>query len=133
MDRANVRVVAALGERRYWGMLRAADVMVGNSSSGLIEAPAAHLPVVNVGRRQRGRMRHPMTLDVEPVAEKIRDAIRTACGATFRDELRGAEPLYPVGPAWPIVLEILAGWVPPRPPVKRFEDWPEPPAPGAGS
>ena len=57
-DRPRRVAVAALGERRYWGLLEIADAMLGNSSSGLIEAPVVRLPVVNVGDRQAGRRRY---------------------------------------------------------------------------
>src|SRR5262249_46594533 len=51
---ANARVVKDLGPADYFGMMAASAAMVGNSSSGLIEAPSFALPVVNVGNRQRG-------------------------------------------------------------------------------
>ncbi len=50
-------LVDALGTRRYYSLLALADAMVGNSSSGILEAPTFSLPVVNVGERQRGRLR----------------------------------------------------------------------------
>lgn len=120
--RPDVVLVRSLGERRYWALMHAADVMVSNSSSGLIEAPAAHLPVVNVGDRQRGRLRHPMTLDVPPDAEQIRAALATATAPGYRAALREAAPVYPPGPCWPRILEILVGWRPPDPPRKPFVD-----------
>ncbi|MBI5202074.1 MAG: UDP-N-acetylglucosamine 2-epimerase (hydrolyzing), partial [Elusimicrobia bacterium] len=51
------RLFDSLGQRRYWSLLRQADVMLGNSSSGVLEAPYFALPVVNVGDRQGGRIR----------------------------------------------------------------------------
>ena len=118
------KVTQSLGERRYWGLMRTADVMVSNSSSGLIEAPAAALPVVNVGDRQKGRLRHPMTLDVGPSAEAICAALQEATAPGFRRALRESVPLYPKGPAGPKILEVLAAWDPPRPPRKVFVDAP---------
>lgn len=54
-----------LGQRRYTSLLRVASLMVGNSSSGLVEAPVFSLPAVNVGMRQAGRMRASNVLDVD--------------------------------------------------------------------
>jgi UDP-N-acetylglucosamine 2-epimerase (non-hydrolysing) len=61
-------VVEALGEQRYWGLMRIADAILGNSSSGLVEAPALDLPAVNVGDRQEGRRREANVIDVPPQA-----------------------------------------------------------------
>src|SRR4029078_4179866 len=59
--------VEALGERRYFGLMRVCDAMLGNRSSGIIEAPVRGLPVVNSGERQKGRLRAANVIDVEPV------------------------------------------------------------------
>lgn len=122
VDRPTARVVRSLGERRYWGLMRIADAMVSNSSSGLIEAPAAFLPVVNVGDRQKGRLRHPMTLDVPPSADAISRALDKALDPEFRDRLRAAPALYPQGLAGPRMLDLLADWSAPRPARKSFVD-----------
>src|SRR5207247_2822634 len=65
------RLVPSLGERLYLSLLSHADVMIGNSSSGLIEAPSFGLPVVNIGARQRGRLRGANVIDVAPSREEI--------------------------------------------------------------
>ena len=70
----------SLGQLKYLSLLKNADVMVGNSSSGLIEAPSFELPVVNIGDRQLGRIRAENVLDVreceiEPIAAVIKKAI----------------------------------------------------------
>lgn len=70
---------ASLGQRRYFSLLRHADVMAGNSSSGLLEAPYFGLPAVNVGDRQKGRLRLGNVIDVpRPTAARIRRALRSA-------------------------------------------------------
>ena len=58
------RVFISLGQLRYLSLLKNAVLMVGNSSSGLIEAPSFELPVVNIGDRQRGRVRGKNVIDV---------------------------------------------------------------------
>ena len=75
---------ATLGDDVYSSLLREADVMVGNSSSGLIEAPSFGLPVVNVGDRQRGRLRAANVIDVGHDREAIVEAIRRALDPAFR-------------------------------------------------
>ncbi|HEY3523245.1 MAG TPA: UDP-N-acetylglucosamine 2-epimerase [Candidatus Limnocylindrales bacterium] len=107
--------VEALGQRRHWGLLRLADALVGNSSSGIIEAPLVGLPVVNVGDRQRGRERWGPVVDVEAEGR----AIAAALAAALRDGRHGpAERPLVDGHAGERVALALAGWHPTRPPRK---------------
>ncbi|HXT99580.1 MAG TPA: UDP-N-acetylglucosamine 2-epimerase [Polyangia bacterium] len=110
--------VEALGERRYWGLLQQADAVLGNSSSGVIEAPALALPTVNVGDRQRGRIRGPGVIDVGVDASAIAAALQRALDPSFRQRVRAAEPPFLPGNAAARVLSILRGWSPPSPPRK---------------
>jgi UDP-N-acetylglucosamine 2-epimerase (non-hydrolysing) len=73
-----VRVVTSLGQRGYLTVMRRAGAVVGNSSSGILEAPALGVPTVNVGDRQRGRLRAPSVLDVGEDAVAIRAGIEEA-------------------------------------------------------
>jgi len=101
------RLVRNLGERRYLSLLRHADVMVGNSSSGLIEAPSFGLPVVNIGSRQRGRLRGTNVIDVEPARDEILRAIEMAQTPAFRARaMTGGNP-YGDGHAAPRIVEVL--------------------------
>lgn len=115
--RSRVAVVEALGDRRYWSTLRLADAVLGNSSSGLIEAPALGVPVVNVGDRQRGRLRFGPVADVAADESAIIAALRQALASG-----RGAPGAggYPPPPAAPRIVEALRRWHIPRPPRKRF-------------
>jgi UDP-hydrolysing UDP-N-acetyl-D-glucosamine 2-epimerase len=76
--RENVRLFDSLGQRRYLGTLALADVVVGNSSSGLYEAPSLCTPTVNIGRRQDGRLRAGSVFDCEPNADAVHAAIDSA-------------------------------------------------------
>lgn len=116
-DRPNVVLVDALGADRYWALLREAAVVLGNSSSGIIEAPWARVPVVNVGDRQGGRLRIGRVHDVPVAAGAIAEALRTALseGASSVDDKR-----FPSGPAGPRVVALLENWKVPSPPRKRF-------------
>ncbi len=110
--------VDALGERRYWSLLRHADAVLGNSSSGLIEAPAIGLPVVNVGDRQAGRRREPTVIDVPVDAGAMADALRRALDPAFRATARASASPLADGQAGRRVAAIIAAWQPPRPPRK---------------
>ncbi len=71
----------------FAGLMNVAHVMVGNSSSGLIEAPCFKLPAVNVGTRQRGRQRGNNVIDVGSNRHEIKAAIERALSAEFRENL----------------------------------------------
>ena len=73
-----VKVFTSLGQRLYLGALANVDVVIGNSSSGLYEAPSLHTPTVNIGRRQEGRLRAASVFDCAPLADDILQAINTA-------------------------------------------------------
>lgn len=112
--------VSSLGERRYWGLLRVADAMLGNSSSGLIEAPVVSLPVVNVGERQAGRLRGANVLDVAAEASVIAEALRKAINADFRESVRKQPPLFGDGHAGERIANVVSHWNPQSALRKRF-------------
>jgi UDP-hydrolysing UDP-N-acetyl-D-glucosamine 2-epimerase len=86
--------VPHLGHRRYLSCLAHCAVMVGNSSSGLTEAPSFQLPVVNVGDRQRGRVRAANIIDVRCTESAILQGIKRAISPRFRASLRGMRNPY---------------------------------------
>jgi UDP-hydrolysing UDP-N-acetyl-D-glucosamine 2-epimerase len=110
--------VAALGTRRYWGLLRLADAMLGNSSSGLIETPVVRLPVVNVGDRQAGRHHDANVIDAPAQAEAVADALQRALTPGYRATMPPPEPPVPDGRAGERVAHIIAAWKPAHPPRK---------------
>jgi UDP-hydrolysing UDP-N-acetyl-D-glucosamine 2-epimerase len=112
-------VVEALGARRYWGLMRMANAMLGNSSSGLIEAPALGLSVVNVGERQAGRNRAREVVDVPSEAPAVAHALRHALASDDSDPaLRYRDPLLD-GRAGERAARVLLDWVAPSPLRKR--------------
>ena len=88
-----------LGPSRFFSLLKIADVMVGNSSSGLIEAPSFQLPVVNIGARQEGRVRARNVIDVPLSKEAISRALAKAMEQDFLDELKQVQNPYGDGRA----------------------------------
>lgn len=98
----------SLGQLRYLSMLKNVVVMVGNSSSGIIEAPSFELPVVNIGSRQDGRIRAKNVIDVsECKSAAIKDAIQKALSASFRASLKGLQNPYGDGTASSKILQVL--------------------------
>lgn len=91
----------------YWSLLRHASALVGNSSSGIMEAPAFALPTVNVGQRQQGRERAPNVLDAAPVAPAILEALGKARSDAFRTSLAGMTNPYGDGFASDRIVEVL--------------------------
>lgn len=106
--RAGARLVPALGDDVYASMLREADAIVGNSSSGIIEAASFALPAVNVGDRQRGRVRAANVIDVGPGRDEIAAGIRRALSPEFRAGLAGLQNPYGDGHAAPRIVKVLA-------------------------
>jgi UDP-N-acetylglucosamine 2-epimerase (non-hydrolysing) len=102
------RLVRSLGERLYLSLLSHANVMIGNSSSGLIEAPSFGLPAVNIGARQRGRLRGANVIDVAPSREEILRGIEAAQAPAFRARARGAANPYGDGSAAPRIVDVLS-------------------------
>ena len=100
-------LVTSLGQSRYLGLLKIADAVVGNSSSGLIEAPALRVPTVNVGDRQRGRLRAASVVDCAPTSEAITDALRKVLDPQFRQALPENPSLYGIGNAAVRIKDVL--------------------------
>jgi len=102
------RVFISLGQLRYLSLLKNAVLMVGNSSSGLVEAPSVELPVVNIGDRQRGRVRGKNVIDVpECKKEPIINSIYKALSPEFRNSLKGMKNPYGEGNASEKIVKIL--------------------------
>lgn len=74
----NVKLFDSLGMRRYLSALKYCKMVIGNSSSGLVEAPSFDIPTVNIGDRQRGRIKAESVIDCEPNKESIEKAMREA-------------------------------------------------------
>jgi len=77
-ERDNITLVASLGQQLYYSAIAAADVLIGNSSSGLYEAPSLKTPTVNIGDRQRGRLRADSVFDCAMNSKAIVDTIHQA-------------------------------------------------------
>jgi len=88
-NRKEARLFKSLGSIRYLSLLRYVGLMVGNSSSGIIEAPSFALPVVNIGDRQKGRIRAKNVIDSCNDANSIKNALKKAVSSSFVRSLKG--------------------------------------------
>lgn len=123
--REDVRLVDNLGSQAYLSLMRETAAMVGNSSSGIIEAASFELPVVNVGTRQEGRLRPRNVIDVGYGQDEIAAGILRALSSEFREGLRGLENPYGDGRAAErIVAKLKEVELGPALVVKRFRDLP---------
>lgn len=102
------RLFSSLGQLKYLSLMKHATLMVGNSSSGIIEAPSFKLPVVNIGDRQKGRVRAKNVIDVHVCnRESISEAIKTAISEAFVESIKGVENPYGKGNMSRAILEKL--------------------------
>jgi UDP-hydrolysing UDP-N-acetyl-D-glucosamine 2-epimerase len=117
--RSNASLNESLGQQRYYSLVALADAVVGNSSSGLYEAPSLGTPTVNIGDRQAGRPRGNSVIDCPAHPEAIASAIRRALSLVCA----GFENPYGDGRAARRILAVLAHpWDPVELVRKRFYD-----------
>jgi UDP-hydrolysing UDP-N-acetyl-D-glucosamine 2-epimerase len=107
-DRGDGKVFVNLDPIVYWSLLQYVDLLVGNSSSGIIEAASFALPVVDIGIRQRGRERGRNVLDAQPTVASILDRVGIARSEGFRRSLEGMENPYGDGRAAERIVAVLA-------------------------
>jgi UDP-N-acetylglucosamine 2-epimerase (non-hydrolysing)/GDP/UDP-N,N'-diacetylbacillosamine 2-epimerase (hydrolysing) len=89
------KAVPALGEKTYWTVLKSCDLVLGNSSSGVIEAPAVPVPVINIGERQSGREMAPCVMNLpNPSSKSVSKAIRKSLECDFRKGLSPKDSPY---------------------------------------
>jgi len=91
----------------YWSLLRNADLMIGNSSSGIMETPSFALPTVNIGMRQQGRERARNILDAAPAKADILAKVAAARSKQFRQSLEGMQNPYGDGHAAARIVDVL--------------------------
>lgn len=103
----NVCAVNSLGTVRYLSALKYCKMVIGNSSSGLLEVPSFKIPTVNIGDRQRGRIRAESVIDCEPDCGDICRAIDKANSAEFRKLVRQVKNPYGDGNTSERIVRIL--------------------------
>jgi UDP-hydrolysing UDP-N-acetyl-D-glucosamine 2-epimerase len=103
----DAQIADNLGTQGYFSILALAAAMVGNSSSGIIEAASFELPVVNVGTRQRGRVRGANVVDVGYDRRSILEGLEKVLDPEFQASLKGIRNPYGTGVASDKIVEVL--------------------------
>ncbi len=103
----NACTFSSLGQLRYLSCLKLVDGVVGNSSSGLTEAPSLGVGTVNIGDRQRGRLKAESVINCPPQREAILAAIRRLYDPSFRHLVRHAVNPYGQGGASENIVRVL--------------------------
>ena len=98
---------ASLGQLRYLSAMQFVDGVVGNSSSGLAEAPTFKIGTINIGDRQKGRIKADSVIDCEPAKESILTAIRKLYSKEFQDKLINVKNPYGEGGVSKKIKKVL--------------------------
>jgi len=106
-NRQNAHIFISMGAKRYLSCMKWVDGLVGNSSSGLAEAPSFRIGSVNIGDRQRGRLKAPSVIDCEPEREQIKAAIKRLYSSEFRVLLQQVANPYGEGGASRKIVETI--------------------------
>jgi len=106
-ERDHARAFTSLGHLRYLSCMSHMDGVVGNSSSGLLEAPGFRIGTVNIGNRQRGRLKADSVIDCAAQQDAIEAALKRLLSEDFREGLKGLENPYGNGGAATAILDVL--------------------------
>ncbi|MFC1753804.1 UDP-N-acetylglucosamine 2-epimerase, partial [Thermoproteota archaeon] len=104
---SNITRFRSIPRTLYLGLMNLADVMIGNSSSGIIEAPCFKLPVVNIGERQKGRQRACNIIDVPAEKDRIIKGIEKSMSSGFKKSLKNCKSPYGDGKAGQRIVDFL--------------------------
>ena len=123
---ANARAFTSLGQLKYLSCLRHVNGVVGNSSSGLIEAPSLHKGTINIGDRQKGRLKAASVIDCAPTTDDIQRALQRLYSTSFQASLASVANPYGDGGASERILKVLRSHPLEGLLKKRFHDLPPP-------
>lgn len=113
---------AALGQQRYLSLLAQVDVMIGNSSSGIIEGPYFRVPTINIGDRQTGRIKPDSVIDCQMKAELIIAAIAQAMTQAHQQTMETMDLPYGQGKVAHKIIDVLKKFDLTTPTPKHFYD-----------
>jgi len=111
-----------LGQVKYLSLMSEADIVIGNSSSGIIEAPAVGTPTVNIGLRQQGRLKAQSIIDCDESSESITYAIKKALSPEFQELVDRRNSLFGQGGASEQIKRVLRTTTLEGILIKRFND-----------
>ena len=114
------KVVKSLGQVKYLSAMKYVNLLIGNTSSGIIEAASFKKPVINIGDRQKGRLRGKNVIDCN--LNSLQDSIKLALSSSFRNNIKNMNNIYGIGTAADIILDKLINE--PISVIKKFRDQP---------
>jgi GDP/UDP-N,N'-diacetylbacillosamine 2-epimerase (hydrolysing) len=98
----------SLGQLRYLSALEHVDLVLGNSSSGIIEVPYFNIPTINIGDRQKGRVTAESVINTKPNKDDIIKAIERAFDHSFLEKIKNQEQLYGRGDTVKEIMKALS-------------------------
>jgi UDP-hydrolysing UDP-N-acetyl-D-glucosamine 2-epimerase len=102
-----VKVFTSMGQLLYLSALKNISIVIGNSSSGIVEAPALHTPTVNIGKRQQGRLKAASIVDCDENEQAVVEAIKKGITPEFKEAAKKAVNPYGQGNASFAIKEYL--------------------------
>ncbi|MDE7153096.1 MAG: UDP-N-acetylglucosamine 2-epimerase (hydrolyzing) [Muribaculaceae bacterium] len=120
-----VKVVPSLGRLRYLSALQFVAAVVGNSSSGIVEVPSMHIPTVDIGIRQRGRIVATSVIHCGISADEIRDAISYALSDEGIRQAESSQNPYYKPDTLRIMVDAITSCNPESMKIKHFYDLPQ--------
>ena len=124
-NRPHANFYTSLGQVKYLSCMKHVDGVVGNSSSGIAEAPSFKKGTIDIGDRQRGRVKAKSIIECEPKCEKIFKAIEKLFSQDFQEKLSQVKNPYGFGGASKKIIETLENISFKNLLKKRFYDWPD--------
>lgn len=109
--RSNWLIVTSLGVLRYLSVVKYARLVIGNSSSGVIEAPSMGTPTINIGDRQKGRMMAESVICCEPDKSCIADAMKKALTHDFQEKAKRVKSPFGNGTASKQIVDIIIDYL----------------------
>ena len=99
-----------MGQLRYLSALKHIDVVVGNSSSGIYEAPIFHKPTINIGDRQKGRFMPISVINCKPFLKDIDKAFKLAFNKEFNNSIKSQKNMFGNGTATQQIIETIKSY-----------------------
>ena len=109
-NHSHAKAFKSLGQLRYLSCLKYVDGVVGNSSSGLIEAPTFKIGTINIGDRQKGRIKAESIIDCSPIKKSIIKAFDKLYSSEFQDKLKAVENPYGNGGASESIVKVFENY-----------------------
>lgn len=97
----------SLGQLRYLSALKFVDIVIGNSSSGILEAPSFKIATINIGDRQKGRIKAKSVIDCNSTKKEILNSIKKAYSKDFKKDLKTIKNPYDIGKTTNKIIDII--------------------------